>query len=84
MEGYIVSDVVFKLIGKVTPIGETNEDDKRYDNLVELNIVVVDLVEKLNYTAEYANEVEYSVSRIGEYASKKLTLLRQYLESNGY
>jgi len=67
-----IYDVVTKLIGVVEPVGETNEDDRRYENLQTL----IDLTEKLLFdigqTSNYRNRVEFSMKRAGDYAKDYL------------
>lgn len=66
-------DVVRKLIGKVEPIGETNEDNIRFENLKELISLVDNLlidIDDLEY--KHKNSSQFSVKRAAELASKFL------------
>lgn len=67
-------ELVEKLTGKIMPVGETNEDDRRYENL----IVLCDLVEKLVSDIDavsYNNKdrVEFSIKRAAKHASDFMT-----------
>lgn len=64
-----IYEVVIKLVGKIDPVGETNEDNRRFENLK----VMADLVEKLSEdiypVARGKDRLEYSISRAGKFAS---------------
>jgi len=69
-------DVVRKLIGEVNPIGETNEDNKRYENLKELTLLTGDLLAVINDVAiRHKDSHEFSVKRSGEHAIKFINKL---------
>ena len=66
-----IYEVVKKLVGEIEPIGETQTDDKRFENLK----VMTKLIEKLLYDVDnvayqYKNNHQYSMKRSAEYASK--------------
>lgn len=68
--------VVMKLMGPITPVGETTQDDERFENLKSM----CDLVEKLIMGIEYVahsnkDAYEFSKNRAGEYAQKFITSL---------
>ena len=64
-----LKDVVFKLIGNTIPIGETNADNERFENLKTMCELVEVLMYRIDYIAnEYKSAPEYSVKRAGEYA----------------
>jgi hypothetical protein len=73
MEAYQIFEVTKKLIGKIQPIGETNEDNRRFENLkqtielIELLIVDVELIAN-----NYSDRVEFSARRSGQHAAKFL------------
>ena len=59
-----VYQVVKKLIGCIEPLGETNEDNRRYENLVEMCNLIENLVEDIKEVRlEYKNDQEYSIKR---------------------
>ena len=68
------TDVVKKLIGNINPVGETNTDNQRFENLKEMCELVNNLITDIDDMA-YRNKCshEYSVKRASEYASNFLT-----------
>ena len=75
-------EIVKKLIGPIDPIGETNEDNDRYENLKE----VTDLVDKLLFdivqVALQKDRGEYSISRAGKFADEFLKEIEGQIESD--
>lgn len=72
-----LKDVVLKLIGPIMPIGETNEDEDRLENLRQFIKLVDALVEEMNDIAGNAERAEYSMSRAGKMAEKFLVDLKE-------
>jgi hypothetical protein len=70
-------DVVLKLIGKIKPAGEANEDEKRLANLEELMSLVEGLLFDIDEVAEFAKRQEYSLKLAGD---KALGFQRRMLE----
>lgn len=68
-------DVVKKLIGNIQPIGETNEDGRRLENLDEAFDVVENLVDNLKDVSSNADRVEHSMKEAGEKAENFLIKL---------
>ena len=69
-----IYDVVMKLIGPVTPVGESNEDNLRYENLknfTELMDQIHSAIDDISYTCK--NDHRYSVKRAGQHCDKFLT-----------
>ncbi len=63
-------DVVTKLIGPIKPIGETGEDNKRFENLKAMTELVDKLLTDIDDVAyDNKDRQEYSMKRAGEYAS---------------
>lgn len=65
-------DVVKKLIGKVEPIGESNQDSQRYENLLELIILTSQLVRDIRSAADFSDRQESSMKKIGDRANRGL------------
>ena len=65
-----IKDVVLKLVGNVNPVGETNTDDKRFENLKTLCGVVDELIYEIQSVTRNKHAQEYSVKRAGEYAER--------------
>lgn len=62
-------EIVMKLIGEIRPIGETNEDNKRFENLKELSYLIEELNWEMNRIAvAYRDSPEFSLRRASEYA----------------
>lgn len=70
----IIEDIIDKLVGEIRPVGETNEDNKRFENLQAMCalanrlIIVID-----NVGYDFKDRVEFSMKRASNYASKYLT-----------
>ena len=66
-----IHEIVKKLIGPVNPVGETNIDNDRFENLK----VLTDLADKLlsdidDVAAKYKNNDQFSMIRASEFADK--------------
>lgn len=70
---YTVYDVVKKLIGEISPVGETNEDNRRFENLQELTKLVDQLVMDIDNVSCKKDSYEHSVKKAGEFAYDFLT-----------
>lgn len=69
-----VYDVVMKLIGPVRPIGESNEDGRRYENLKNLTHLMDQIhstIDEIAYTCK--NDHRFSIKRAGEHCDEFLT-----------
>ena len=65
----IIEEVVTKLVGRIRPIGETNTDDERFENLVIMCELVNRLVMGIDNVAYLnADSPQYSMKRAGTYA----------------
>lgn len=74
MEKLELKDIVMKLIGNINPIGETNTDNDRFENLKCLCALVDDLVGQIdNVSYKNKDSHEFSVKRASDYADKFLT-----------
>ena len=67
-------EIVLRLTGPVTPVGETNTDNTRFDNLKTLCSLTNELISVIDSVAyDNRNAYEFSVKRAAEYASKTIT-----------
>lgn len=66
-------EVVQKLIGSITPVGETNTDNTRYENLKAMTELVTLLVTEIDEVAMLKDRHQFSVGRAGEFAHRYLT-----------
>lgn len=82
MEVFTTYDIVKKLIGNIEPVGETNEDRKRYDNLEDMFELVYLLLKDIKKVSEYSDRQEASVKRIAKKAYGELVFFNNYL-TNG-
>lgn len=65
--------VVKKLVGEIEPIGSTEVDNKRFENLKTMTTLVDKLVIDIDIVAMRREDHQYSVSKAGKYASDFLT-----------
>lgn len=68
-----LKDIVLKLIGEVKPVGESNEDEKRFENLKNLCSLTDDLLTVIDKIVMCKDDYRSSVKEAGEYADKFLT-----------
>ena len=72
-----LQDIVEKLAGPITPVGETQTDNERFDNLRKTTELVGQLITEICHVATQKNRHEFSIGRAGKYASN---FLRDILE----
>lgn len=73
-----VHEIVKKLVGPISPVGETTADNRRFENLKAMTQVVDRLLFDINEVAVYNNgRHEYSMKRAGEYAGQFLDNVRE-------
>ncbi len=80
MEAEEIYKVVKKLIGNIEPVGETNEDNRRMENLKEIIDLTHGLLLDIEFVSTYKDRVEYSVKEAGEKASYFLKTLHQEID----
>jgi hypothetical protein len=73
-------DVVKKLLGPIEPVGESNADDKRFENLDATVNLVARLLNDICDVVQYKDCQEYSRSRAGKRAKECLGLIKERLE----
>jgi len=62
--------IVRKLIGEIEPVGETNTDEKRLENLKNMTALISKLLTDVDYVAcNNLNSSEYSRIMAGKFAS---------------
>lgn len=72
--------ILKKLTGPVFPVGETNTDNERYENLQHLTDVALELVVELRDIAKFADRTEFSLSKAGNLALQTLTQIAEIIE----
>lgn len=70
-----IEDVVMKLVGPVTAVGECNADAVRYENLNELTELIDNLINRVRDAAMDADRHEASMKKIGVSARDYLRML---------
>lgn len=70
-EKYNIEEIVMKFVGPIDPVGETNTDNKRYENLKSLMELVESLIVNLN-DVKWSNHAsqEYSCKRVADTIDK--------------
>lgn len=64
-----IYDVVCKLVGPIKPIGETNKDNSRFENLKKMTELVDNLITDIDSVSyNNKNRYEFSMKRAGQYA----------------
>ena len=64
-----IYEIVKKLIGEIQPIGETNIDEKRLENLSAMIELVKLLLDDIYEIIKFQNRTEHSLQEAGEFAS---------------
>lgn len=79
-----ISEIVAKLTGSIYPIGETRADEKSYEALQDVVILVNKLLYDLEEVAEKEGSPEYSINRSGKYAKEFLAGVKEWLNDMDY
>jgi uncharacterized protein YaaR (DUF327 family) len=67
-------EIIKKLVGSIEPLGETSEDERRFENLKNFTNLVHALVLDLDEMAyRHKHSHEFSVKRASDFASKFLS-----------
>lgn len=74
------ADLIMRLNGEIEPIGETNTDNHRYDNLTRLQNVLDLLMIEMSDICLYCNRPEYSMSKSGKQALSWFTSTKEWLD----
>ena len=75
-----LSDILMKLNGQVEPVGETNADNRRLENLIRLEEVLDILLEEVADVCHYVNRAEWSMNYAGKNAITWLKDKREWLD----
>ena len=75
-----IYEIVKKLIGEINPIGDSNVDRARLENLKVTTGLVDKLVFDIDSIVPNKDRVERSMEQAGEFADKFLTDLREATE----
>lgn len=75
-----LTEIVYKLNGEISPVGETNEDNKRIENLNNMIDLIEHLVSDINDVSAHSNNHQFSMKRAGDKARNFINeLTKQYL-----
>ncbi len=76
-------EVIDKLVGSIRPVGETNKDNDRFENLEDMCEVLEYFIKEVCYIArDNKDAYENSRSRAGKYAEKFLNETIVEIQSN--
>lgn len=75
-------DIIRTLVGPVDPVGETNTDNARLENLKALIELVDTLVGDIDKVASNKTKPEYSMKRAGDFADQFIGDLQVTRERN--
>jgi hypothetical protein len=75
-----LQEIVNRIVGPIHPIGETYNDDLRFENLKLLTGLVDRLLFDIGQVATDKDRTEHSMKRAGEFAHKFLTEIRDAAE----
>ena len=71
--------ILYKIIGSISPVGETHTDGPRFENLEEFAELVYNLVWDLHEVSQYADRPQYSMHQAGERAKETLEQIRELI-----
>jgi uncharacterized protein YdcH (DUF465 family) len=79
-----IYEIVEKLLGKIAPVGESNEDEKRYENLEATIDLIDDLLIEVGNVSTESRRPEHSRNKAGKLALESLRntrlQIKDYLE----
>ncbi len=67
-----ITDINKKLIGSIMPVGESNTDEQRFENLREHCELTYNLIIEVIEVAKHKDRGEHSMNRAGKYAQQYL------------
>lgn len=73
---YSITQLVVKLVGPVMPVGETTEDNKRFENLKDLILLTDNLLSLIVDVSKEKDRQEYSISRAGKEAHRFIQMCK--------
>ncbi len=69
-------EVVKKLLGEINPVGESNTDAKRFENLKTTTELVDKLLFDIGHVAGCKTDQRYSMGKAGKFASLFLDMVK--------
>lgn len=61
-------EIIKKILGEINPVGETNTDNERFENLKNTIFIAKNLIYDIEKVAQEKDYSEYSRSRAGKLA----------------
>lgn len=77
-----IYQVIKRLIGNIHAVGETIEDNIRYNNLKIQCFLISYLLEDISFESRNKDDPRYSISRSGKYAYKYLKDIYEWLKED--
>ena len=68
-----IQEIIEKLVGPIDPVGQTQADNKRFENLKVMTGLVYDLLNEIKFVSRSKISYEDSVKKAGKYADQFLT-----------
>lgn len=65
-----IYNVLTRLVGEISPVGETWEDERRFENLKLMTELINKLLCDVDSVASFKDRSEYSMKRAGQYADE--------------
>lgn len=75
-----LANMLMTLIGEVAPIGETNTDNDRYQNLIQLEGVIEHLLDEVEKVSKCSDRYEFSMSRAGKQAVNWFSDIQSWID----
>lgn len=74
-----IEEIMKRLFGSITPVGETYEDQKRLENIDRLEIALYYIIEELINAYDFIESNKYSELKIAEASKEILDYLKDKL-----
>ena len=71
------ADIIMKLIGRISPIGMTEADNDRFENLKTLCDLLTELLVSVKGVSTYKDAPEFSLKRAGTFADNFLKTITE-------
>ena len=79
MNSEILLEIIMKLNGQVNSVGESNSDEKRFENLKTLTDLHDKITREIYEASLTADRYEASMKKIGKYAKEYLQSLEDWI-----
>ena len=79
MDRFSINQILYSLCGEIEPYGDTNIDQKRFENIENYYEVLFFIVSKLKKSAKLKDRQEFSIKKIAEKCEDILNELKEEL-----